>query len=214
MQQVLRISALYFLLVAVHGCSTAYYETMEKLGFEKRDLLIDRVEDSRDAQGDASEQFADALEQFRATIAVDAGELEKTYDRLNNEYEKSVSRANEVRDRIEAVRDVSGDLFQEWEDELNEYSDAKIKRNSAAMLRDTQARYKSLIVTMERAEASMDPVLEAFQDQVLYLKHNLNSRAIGSLRGELAGIERDTKRLIEEMQRSIQEADAFVETLK
>jgi len=36
------------------------------------------------------------------------------------------------------------------------------------------------------AEDQIAPVLKAFHDQVLFLKHNLNSRAIGSLKGTSA----------------------------
>ena len=195
------------------GCSTAYYETMETFGFEKRDLLVDRVEDARDAQDDASEQFSSALEQFRATVNFDGGDLEKTYDRLNREYERSVDQADEVRDRIDAVEQVAEDLFDEWESELDAYSSAQLRAESSAMLRDTRSRYGQLMAAMRRAEATMDPVLEAFEDQVLVLKHNLNARAIGALKGELASIERDTDRLVREMQQSIAEADAFIASM-
>ncbi len=196
------------------ACSTAYYETMEKLGFEKRDLLVDRVEDARDAQDDASEQFATALEQFRATVDFDGGDLEKTYDRLNREYEKSVEEADAVRERIDEVQDVAGDLFKEWEQELDDYSSASLRAESRNMLNETRGRYNQLMAAMRRAEATMNPVLEAFEDQVLVLKHNLNARAIGALRGELANIERDTERLVAEMQQSIKEADAFIASMK
>ncbi len=202
------------LALALAGCSSAYYETMETLGFEKRDLLVDRVEDARDAQDDASEQFTSALEQFRATVNFDGGDLEKTYDRLNREYERSVDRAEAVRERIDSVESVAGDLFEEWEEELEEYSSAQLRSESRAMLDDTKGRYRQLMAAMRRAEATMDPVLEAFQDQVLVLKHNLNARAIGALRGELASIERDTERLVSEMQQSIAEADAFIASMK
>ncbi len=195
------------------GCSTAYYETMETFGFEKRDLLVDRVEDARDAQDDASEQFSSALEQFRATVNFDGGDLEKTYDRLNREYERSVDQAEEVRDRIDAVEQVADDLFDEWESELDAYSSAQLRAESSKMLRDTRSRYGQLMAAMRRAEATMDPVLEAFEDQVLVLKHNLNARAIGALKGELASIERDTDRLVREMQQSIAEADAFIASM-
>ena len=47
-----------FTLVLVVGCSGAYYNAMEGLGIEKRDILVDRVEDARDAQDSASEQFS------------------------------------------------------------------------------------------------------------------------------------------------------------
>lgn len=45
---------LFFLLaLCLGGCSSAYYKTMENFGVEKRDILVDRVEEARDAQDDA-----------------------------------------------------------------------------------------------------------------------------------------------------------------
>jgi hypothetical protein len=201
-------------LALLDGCSSAYYKTMESFGVEKRDILVDRVEEARDAQDSASEQFASALEQFRATVAVDGGDLEKIYDRLNAEYQASVTEASDVSERIEAVEDVAQDLFKEWEQELEQYSRTDMRNNSAKLLKDTRSRYSKLMKSMRRAESSMEPVLEAFHDQVLFLKHNLNARAIGALRNELDTIERDTARLIEQMQKAIAEANAFIDSME
>ncbi len=201
-------------LALLAGCSSAYYKTMESFGVEKRDILVDRVEEARDAQDSASEQFASALEQFRATVNFDGGDLEKTYDRLNSEYESSVSEAGDVSDRIDAVESVATDLFKEWEQELDQYSRKDLRNSSAKLLRDTRARYDKLMTSMRRAENSMQPVLDAFHDQVLYLKHNLNARAIGALRNELDTIERDTARLIAQMQKAIAEANTFIDSME
>lgn len=59
----------------------------------------------------------------------------------------------------------------------------------------------------------MEPVLRQFRDQVLYLKHNLNATAIGSLRGTADTIHLDLQRLLSQMNASIAEADRFVQTL-
>jgi Protein of unknown function (DUF2959) len=209
-----RLAGLVFFLVLLTGCASTYYKAMEGMGYEKRDILVDRVEEARDAQDAASEQFASALDQFRATVNFDGGDLEKTYDRLNAEYEKSVADADEVTIRINSVQKVAEDLFDEWEDELDKYSRADLRKESAALLSDTRARYKQLMAAMRRAESSMKPVLTAFQDQVLVLKHNLNARAIGGLRNELASIERDTATLIAQMQKSIAEANAFIKAME
>ena len=209
-----RILTFICLLALLGACSSAYYKTMEGFGIEKRDILVDRVEDARDQQGDASEQFASALEQFRATVAFDGGDLEKIYDRLNTEYERCKSEAEGVSARIDAVQDVAEDLFVEWEKELDQYSKAELRRASASMLNDTRSRYKQLMASMRRAERTMDPVLESFEDQVLFLKHNLNARAIGALRNELDSIERDTAVLIEQMQAAIDEANAFIDSME
>jgi hypothetical protein len=66
---------------------------------------------------------------------------------------------------------------------------------------------------MHRAEAAMAPVLTLFNDQVLFLRHNLNARAIGALETELGTIERATAELITEMERAIDEASRFVEAM-
>lgn len=210
----IRVAVFMFSLALLGACSSAYYGAMEGLGIEKRDILVDRVEEARDAQDDASEQFASALDQFRATVNFDGGDLEDTYDRLNAEYENSVDEAEEVSGRIDSVEDVAGDLFKEWEQELDQYSSTDMRRTSASMLNDTRKRYKQLMSAMRRAERSMEPVLEAFEDQVLFLKHNLNARAIGALRNELGSIERDTANLIKQMQKAIDEANAFIESME
>ena len=43
---------------------------MEKVGIHKRDIIVDRVENARDAQADAQKQFEDALEQFGSVITI------------------------------------------------------------------------------------------------------------------------------------------------
>lgn len=210
---VARLAGMLLLALSVAACSSAYYKTMESIGVEKRDILVDRVEEARDAQDEASEQFADALEQFRSVVNFDGGDLEEVYDRLNSEYEKSRSEADVVSERINSVESVAEDLFEEWQNELAEYQRTDLRRNSEKLLKDTRRRYQQMMGAMRRAENTMEPVLEAFQDQVLALKHNLNARAIGALRNELEGIERDTARLIAEMQKAIAEADSFIQSM-
>ncbi len=42
-----------FLMVALAGCQSAYYNAMERVGVHKRDIMVDRVESVQDAQTDA-----------------------------------------------------------------------------------------------------------------------------------------------------------------
>jgi len=214
LQKSIYLAGSVLVLALLGGCSSAYYKTMESFGVEKRDILVDRVEEARDAQDSASEQFASALDQFRATVNFDGGDLEEVYDRLNSEYESNSAEAEDVSERIDAVESVAQDLFNEWEQELDQYSRADMRRTSASLLKDTRTRYGKLMASMRRAEHSMEPVLEAFHDQVLFLKHNLNARAIGALRNELDSIERDTANLIKQMQKAIAEANAFIDSMK
>lgn len=206
--------SLVVMVVFLAGCQRAYYNTMERFGVHKRDILVDRVEDARDSQQEAQEQFTSALDQFRTLVDIDGGDLEKEYDRLNREYERSESAAQEIRDRIDSIEHVATALFREWEGELDDYTDAALRRESQRQLRDTQQRYQQLIATMRRAEERMNPVLNTMRDQVLYLKHNLNARAIQALKGEVTTIDRDVDRLLAAMNEAIAEADRFIKDMR
>lgn len=208
-----KILSFLALMLALAGCSTVYYETMEQFGVHKRDILVDRVEEARDSQEAAKEQFSSALEQFTTLLNFDGGDLQDVYESLNQEFEQSESRAEAVSNRIREVEDVSADLFDEWEDELELYTNQALRNSSAASLRQTRGRYQQLIASMHTAESKMVPVINAFRDQVLFLKHNLNSRAIASLKSELTTIEGDISDLIRDMENSIAESNRFLTEL-
>ena len=203
--------AVPFLLSA---CSSTQYAVMEKFGIHKREILVDRVEDARDSQQQAKEQFANALEEFSAVLNFQGGALEEKYKTLNSVLEESEEHAQKVRDRIDKVEDVAEALFDEWEDELKLYSSDSLRRSSAKKLKETRSHYQSLMTAMQRAEAKIEPVLTPLRDQVLYLKHNLNAQAIASLQSELGRVEGDVSALIREMEAAIREADAFIVRLE
>ncbi len=202
------------LMIAATGCQSAYYKTMETMGYHKRDILVSNVEKARESQEDASEQFKSALEKFSALTGFHGGDLQEIYERLNDEYENSEAAANDVKKRIDAVEQVGGDLFDEWNEELSQYTSSKLRNESRVKLSKTKSKFKRLVAAMRKAEKKIDPVLDVFRDQVLYLKHNLNAQAIASLKSELDTLEADIGRLIKEMQKSIDEADAFIKELK
>lgn len=200
--------------VLLMGCQSAYYSAAEQVGIHKRDILVERVEDSRGAQQEAEEQFQSALEQFSILVNFDGGELQKVYENLNDEYEDSVAAADEVRERIDAVEHVAEALFGEWADEIEEYSNTRLKAESQRQLRQTRQRYEGMIKAMRKAESRMDPVLIALKDNVLFLKHNLNARAFASLKTEFRAIEQDVEVLITEMRKAIASSDAFIDSMK
>lgn len=207
----------FFMMVAllsVGGCSSAYYGAMEKVGIHKRDILIDRVEDARDSQSEAQEQFKSALEQFAAVVQIENTDLKKAYEKLNAEYEDSRDAAENVSARIAKVESVADALFEEWEDELKLYKSAELRRSSQKKLRTTKARYNEMLASMHRAEKSMEPVLRSFQDNVLFLKHNLNAQAIGSLRSEFSSLKGEIGHLIEKMNDAIETSNQFISDIK
>lgn len=209
----LRILALAAIVLLSWGCSSTYYSALETVGVYKRDLLVKRVEAARDSQLEAKEEFQSALERFRTVVQFDGGDLEAEYRRLDKALDRSEARAEDVKERIESVEDVATDLFAEWRQELGDFNNPEYRRSSEQQLLATERRYDELHRAMERAEARIEPVLIPLRDQVLYLKHQLNAKAIAALEGELNTIEVDTAALIAELETAIAQADRFIDGL-
>ncbi|MBT3711334.1 MAG: DUF2959 domain-containing protein [Gammaproteobacteria bacterium] len=201
-------------VISLTACETVVYDALEKVGYHKRDILIDRIDAAQASQTEGQEQFKSALEQFKSVINFDGGDLEVTYDQLNDEYEASVDAADEIHERIDSVKNVADALFDEWQGELEQYSNASLRRDSERQLKDTRRRYSKVLGAMRRAEKAIDPVLASLKDNTLYLKHNLNARAIASLKNELGTVDNDVNALLTAMQQAINESNAFIDELR
>ena len=209
--------ALALLLLAaciMFGCRSTYYSMWETLGKEKRHLLRDEVEQAREDQSDASAEFKDALTRIKELTAFQGGELENVYLQLKDDYEDCDQRAGVIDDRIGNVEQIAADLFTEWEAEIGQTANAAFRASSRQSLARTRDRYNRLHRAMVQARNRMDPVLRRLNDYVLYLKHNLNAKAVGALGSEMGRIEADVDVLIRDIERSNAAADAFLKTLE
>lgn len=200
--------------LTLSGCQSAYYAAMEKVGVHKRDILIDRVEEARDAQQESQQQFKDALDQLSQLINFDGGQLQSVYEQLNDEYTASQAAADNVSQRISKVESVANALFTEWRDELTQYENQKLRSQSERKLKETERQFNALLKSMRKAERKMTPVLKTMQDNVLYLKHNLNAKAIGAIKGEFSGLQKNVSSLVDEMNKAITESNRFINQMQ
>ncbi len=202
------------IFLGLSGCSTLYYGTMEKLGVHKREIMVDRVKAARDTQNQAKDQFLSAMEQFKSVVNFKGGNLETEYNKLNATLEKSESRAGDVKSRIRAVEDVSRALFREWREEIKQYASDTLRKSSQRKYDLTEEKYENLIAAMKKAESKLEPALVPLRDQVLFMKHNLNARAIAGLSDELVTVQSNVDTLVRDIESSIGQADAFIAALQ
>ena len=162
-----RLGLLVFVLFTSVGCKGAYYGAMEKFGWEKRDILVDRVEDAKGEQEAAKQQFKTTLERFQELTSFQGGELEAKYKKLSKEYDRCKDAADDVRGEIESVESVAKDMFAEWQKELEQYSNADLRRDSEQKLRDTQAQLtkaREALNLIERAARETESRLAAVSE--------------------------------------------------
>ena len=201
-------------LFALTGCASVQYSALEKVGIHKRDILVDRVEDARDAQTETREQLVTAYEELSALVGYEGGELEKKYERLSKEVERSRKATQDLDERLSDIDRVSEDLFDEWESELDLYSSAALRADQKRKLALARRQFMTMRDRMQTARNRVDPVMAVLTDNVLFLKHSLNAQALAALRGQTAVLEGQVDALIRDMQVAIEEADAFISRMR
>jgi hypothetical protein len=211
-RRVVSLSLIVFALL-LSGCQSTYYKAMSTLGKEKRDILVQRIKDAKKDQDQTKQQLQTTMESFQALTGFKGGSLEKSYKRLNSDYEGAASQAGKLHDKIQSIDQVSNDLFKEWQGEINAMDNGRLKSQDTVMLRNAKTRQTTYMRAMRRTEDQIEPVLKAFHDQVLFLKHNLNARAIGSLKNTSAGLQSDVAGLVQSIDASSQEADKLISSL-
>lgn len=211
--QSVAVLALFGLLFTA-GCRSMYNATMENVfGYEKRELFKKSVTALQTDQKEAQAEFKDALTRLKELYGFQGGELESIYGKVKRSYERCDGEAKDVHKRIENMEDLARSMFSEWEKEIQQYTNPNLAASSREQLRLTKDRYAQLSRTVREAESSMQPVLAQLKDNVLYLKHNLNASAIGSLQGEAANIQKQIEELLTRMNASIAESDQFIQSL-
>lgn len=213
----MKIIGTLLLLLALSACGTlekAQYAAYEKVGVHKRDILVDRIEDTSKTQEQTKVEFQSAYEQLASLVEVDDQGLEAKYKKLQSSLDRSEAKAQELDDRINSVDKVANALFEEWGQELELYQSASLKESSAKNLRETKKRYQVLLGKMRESQDKIDPVLRVLQDNTLFLKHNLNARAVQGISAEVVSVEDQVKDLIRDMEASIEESRSFIQSME
>ena len=203
-------------VLSLSACGTAQkvqYSAMEKVGIHKRDILVDRIEKTSEAQEQTKQEFKSAYEELTSLVKTDDRGLEAKYKKLAKAVETSESSANQLEERIASVDKVAKDLFAEWAQELDQYQSKKLRATSEQNMRATEQKYTAIYQQMQASYARVEPVLEVLQDNTLYLKHNLNARAISGISNEVLSVEGKVAALIKQMEVSISESKEFINAM-
>lgn len=198
-------------LAMLFACSTVYYNFWETLGQEKRDILKSNLIAAKEEQGDVQEEFKSTLEKIRATYNFTGPkELENYYDEISADLADSKEEAGELKTRIRRVEQIGDDLFAEWKSEAEQIGDKALRRDSLAKREQSLKKFNTMLVSLTTAEKSLDPVLSRLNDHVLYIKHQLNAKALGAFQVETNSIKSGVAKLIGDLEKSTKATNDFI----
>jgi DNA repair exonuclease SbcCD ATPase subunit len=197
---------------ALFGCkSSTYYEAAETVGYEKREMLIDRLQEARDSQVGAKQQMQTALYTLRRIGSVPETELEDLHDDLATEVNRAKDQLDDLHDDIAAVESVARSLFDDWEDDLAKFENQEARNRSQEELRDTRKRHETLVAELRSSERKLQRIMPRLEDQARVLEHAEELGRSPSLTDDLDDVREEISTLIEELDDSIDRTQRFID---
>lgn len=210
----MRLIATLLAALLLSACQTGYFSLMDQAGISRREMLVHRVEDARDAQIKARYAFSRAEDRYQAALHPSGNAPEVTLEQLRKAYADSDKAAAAVAPRIDNVEHVGDALFAEWRDELGRYKDPRLAAASRDDYDRSLAQYQRLLASLRSAQSHVAPALDGLNDQLLLVKHQRNAAALSGLDSSERPIAGDMQPLLMDMQRSIDEAASFSRSLR
>lgn len=199
------------LILSSTGCNNSLgYDIQEAMGTPKRQVLLSRVQDTRDSMKETKKVFASAMLQFGSVYKESGSKLENKYVILKKEYDACNSKASSLRSQIANVKSIGQVLFQEWQKELDQFTNEQMRKLSEVKMQQTREKYVAMTDSMDRVSARMSPVMSSMSDQLLNIKHSLNALIVVSLEEELIQLRGQMDNLMAEIDASIENCNSFI----
>ena len=201
------VTLIFVGLIFITGCGGAYKAS----GQYKRDLLLHRIEKARQSHVKASNQFEVVLANYSSIVDANSGDIRTKYNKLNRECKRARSITKDISRKVKDVEKVGKPLFREWEDDLDEYENEDMRRSSEEQLDLTRRNYLKCVHSIKSCQGKVEGVLVSLNDQMLFLSHNLNSKALSAFKKNTASLKSEVGALVKQMQAGIKEAETFID---
>jgi SMC interacting uncharacterized protein involved in chromosome segregation len=196
---------------ALVGCKSTYYKAAETVGYEKREMLTDRMQDARDSQVAAKQQLQTALYTLRRVGSVPETEVADLHHDLDTEVDRASEQLDDLHEDIASVESVAQAMFDDWEDDLAKYESEDLRARSRQELQETRQNYSALIGSLRETEQKLQTVIAPLKDQVMAIEHAMKAGQAPEKSDDLDDVREKISTLIEELDDSIDRTQRFID---
>ncbi|UZP66610.1 DUF2959 domain-containing protein [Desulfovibrio mangrovi] len=200
-------------LGAVTGCQKAYYDALEAVGFEKREMLVDRSEELRDTLHLVKTEFGVAFSRLGTIVQPDALAPDQQYEQAQVLYDSCEDRYDELRKGIEKTEDVANALFEDWIEQTTQHPEGSMRAASQKRLDETREAFRTMMRPVRSASDRVPPVLSALEQHVMHLKLNQSPQASENVIAELDRSQTDLQALLDHAQTAIDATNGFIHSM-
>lgn len=179
---------------------------------EQVDELLTRIERVQAETAVAKEAAHTALTELCTLVSPNfKGDAATAFAKFLTAAEASEEQGETLRDATEPMQDAAAEVFQRWTKDMESFGNSRMRQRSQTRLDETRTRFQSIVGASQAAQIALDAFHDDMRDHALFLRHDLNSTAVASLRGDVRELNDQVKGLDTRFDATTAAARAYVE---
>lgn len=164
--------------IAMTGCASAVYDSLERRGVDARIVLADRVGDAREDALAAAAKAETAGASLAAAKGLEGAALARQLDAARAAAQDVAVAAQDVRLSADTVSASGARYIREWEEEISLYQTPAERSAAAAHLKSQAERLDNLEGSFAAASLRLSPTLSLLNDEIAVLRQNPTSGVV------------------------------------
>jgi Mg2+ and Co2+ transporter CorA len=202
------------LSLPIVSCQTAGSGASIKSADPDFDVLETRIEQYREVQQAALQQFEATGQQLSGWSSHEVTDLQALYAATAQQDDASIEVAIEVSAAINSIEEAAEAAFKEWQIAVDLNSDAQLRAESQKRLGETRQRYADMLQVLRQCEAKTSSVLAALNSNEEYFKDHLDPGEVASRQPQLNALRNDVQSLVYRMNIALDSTEAFINSIE
>jgi ATP-dependent exoDNAse (exonuclease V) beta subunit len=155
-------------------------------GPDQTTKFLKTIEGTVKAIGESRTQLQKTMVTYNSITEMTAKDLKSAYKDLNKDVADSEKKVAEGRPKVDEMNTEAASYFSAWKASAAAISDPGLRKRSEERLADAQVRFDKISAAGKDARQSFDTLMKDAKDQSTFLGHDLNAKAITSLKPDAA----------------------------
>lgn len=195
-------------VVLMVGCESGKTE-----GQKQVETLTARINSFAEALASAKTELNNVLGSHDNIVHNKDGQLDVHFGQFNKGLDRLESRSEDLRARIDQVKQVATPYFAQWEAKLKQIQNENTQQMARQRMEKTKNEYEEFIGWSEQMRDAYTPLMDILRDHKQYWSYSLNASAAADLQKDDDKIKEHSAKLIELIDTALQGAKEYNEAV-
>lgn len=180
---------------------------------EQVDELLTRIERLQAETAVAKEAAHETLQELCTIVSPNfRGDAAAEFAKFLAASERSEEQAEVLREVAAPMQEAADELFHRWTKDMEAFGNSRMRQRSQTRLDETRTRFHGIVGAAQAAQIALDTFQDDVRDHALFLRHDLNSASVASIRGDVRELNEQVQALDTRFDATVAASRAYVES--